>query len=327
MESLGHPPVVGRIGHVALRTADLDRSTWFWKEVVGLEEVERTNEALYLRAWGESDHHSLVLIADDAGGVDHVSWRAASPKALTEAADRLREQGAEVAWLEAGEESGQGDAIRFRSPDGHAFEIYFEMDRPPAGDGLRSRMKTNSSHAWSRGISPRRIDHVNVTAPSPAETSGWLTEVLGLRTRETIRGADGDLAAVWMGASALSHDIAAMGAPPPASAGFHHIAYYLDDAQDVLRAADILREKGISIDGGPGRHGVSQAIFLYARDPGSGHRLELFSGGYLVLDPDWEPVEWAADELAEAMAWWGPSVAELPAMEPTTSYATAVGGD
>jgi len=194
----------------------------------------------------------------------------------------------------------------------------------PAAE-TRSRIKTNASRAWNRGISPRRIDHVNVTAVDPVATCDWLGEVFRFQTRELIRAQDRP-AAMWMGVSALSHDIAVMRDAEGAAARFHHLAYYLDDAQDVLRAADMLRENGVAIDGGPGRHGISQAIFLYVRDPGSGHRLELFSGGYLVLDPDWPTVEWSPEELPIAMAWWGPNIADLPAMEVTTAYrASAVG--
>ena len=72
----------------------------------------------------------------------------------------------------------------------------------------------------------------------------------------------------------------------------------------MLRAAEILTEGGIVPDHGPGRHAISQAVCLYARDPGSGHRVEFYSGSYLVLDPDWEPVEWTQ---AEYRQWWGPN--------------------
>ena len=75
----------------------------------------------------------------------------------------------------------------------------------------------------------------------------------------------------------------------------------------MLRAADVLVEADIQVDQAPGRHGVTQALFLYVRDPGTGHRVELFSDGYLIFDPDWEPVEWGVDNIALALAMWGPT--------------------
>ena len=43
---------------------------------------------------------------------------------------------------------------------------------------------------------------------------------------------------------------------------------------------------------GPGRHGISNAFFLYIRDP-DGHRIELFTSDYLTVDPDLEPLRWS----------------------------------
>lgn len=72
--------------------------------------------------------------------------------------------------------------------------------------------------------------------------------------------------------------------------------------------ADILREQGIPFIG-PGKHGISQAIYLYVMDPGSGCRVELFTGGYLIFEPDWEPIEWTRDEqLTVGNTYWGDSV-------------------
>ena len=77
---------------------------------------------------------------------------------------------------------------------------------------------------------------------------------------------------------------------------FHHLSYWSDNAQDILRAADILTEHGIEFIG-PGKHGISQAMYIYVMDPGSGVRLELFTNGYLIFEPDWEPIRWTLDEM------------------------------
>jgi catechol 2,3-dioxygenase len=312
-----------KVGHVALITEDMERSLWFWNDVVGLEEADREGDTVFLRAWGDLEHHSLSLTPGPRSCVDHLAWRVRHGDDLARLAIALEARGLELTWLEPGEERGQGRAFRLELPTGHRFELYHEIDRAAAPEALRSRLRTNASRAWNRGISPRRIDHVNVTTTSPVELSAFLQDSMGFGVRELIRLNDGTEAATWLGVSALSHDIAVMTDAGGHADGFHHVGYYLDDAQDVLRAADILRENGIHIDGGPGRHGISQAIFAYARDPGSGHRLELFSGGYLVLDADWEPIEWSEDELPVAMTWWGPNLAALPEMDITTDFGAA----
>ena len=87
--------------------------------------------------------------------------------------------------------------------------------------------------------------------------------------------------------------------------GLHHLAFFVDNASDLMRAAEIFTEAGIRPDHGPGRHAVSQAACLYTRDPASNHRLELYTGAYLVLDPDWEPVQWDESDYRQ---WWGPEL-------------------
>jgi catechol 2,3-dioxygenase len=60
----------------------------------------------------------------------------------------------------------------------------------------------------------------------------------------------------------------------------------------------------VPLNGGPGQHGVSQANYIYYEEP-SGHEVEVFAGGYLIFDPNWEPVTWTEEDLPEAVAWWG----------------------
>ena len=53
---------------------------------------------------------------------------------------------------------------------------------------------------------------------------------------------------------------------------------------------------------GGAQHAITQAFFLYAYEPG-GNRIELFSSGYLIFAPDWEPIVWTQAERARGQAW------------------------
>ena len=172
---------------------------------------------------------------------------------------------------------------------------------------------------WAQGISPRRIDHVNLWTDNPEPAQHWMQDELGFRRGSTSASPTGRWWA-WMAVTSLVHDIALFADPEQRQGRFHHLSYYLDNWQDVLRAMDILVEHDVPIDLGPGRHGISQAFFCYVKDPGSGHRVELFSGGYHIFDPDWEPVEWRETDLKEGLIWWGPEYmpGQLPAMDGTT---------
>lgn len=298
---------IAKLGHVALITPDLDTSLWFWRDIVGLEEVARADGTVYLRAWGEFEHHSLSLTAGPEAGVDHIGWRAGAGADVGAYEESLAAAGAEVERIDAGRELGQGAAIRFDLPmgGGHPFEIYFDVDKPLAPEGRRSRLKNNSARMLDHGISPRRIDHVNLWTADPAPPKQWMQDHMGFKEREYVQITDGPLVGTWMAVTSLVHDVALFADPGQQTARLHHLSYYQDNFHDLLRGLDILLEHDITPDLGPGRHGISQAFFVYVRDPGSGHRLELFSGGYHIFDPDWEPIEWLETDLKEGLVWWG----------------------
>jgi Glyoxalase/Bleomycin resistance protein/Dioxygenase superfamily len=84
----------------------------------------------------------------------------------------------------------------------------------------------------------------------------------------------------------------------------HHLAYSVTDPQAVLHACDQLAAAGAAgaIDRGPGRHGASNAFFVYVRDP-DGHRIELLTPGYFTGDPDLEPLRWSVGGGAGSASW------------------------
>ena len=82
----------------------------------------------------------------------------------------------------------------------------------------------------------------------------------------------------------------------------HHLAFWVDSREDVLRAADLMNDAAVPIEAGPSRHIPVQGFYLYTREPG-GNRIEICSGGYLGFDPDDNPVIWTAEEYAAKPGW------------------------
>ena len=180
-------PEIAKLGHIALITPDLKKSLWFFSEVLGLEETEVVNGTHYLRAWGDFEHHTLSLKQGEKSKVDHIGWRTKRPEDVEKYAELLTEAGADVKWIEAGEEAGQGRAIRFKLPSEHPFEIYYEMEKTQPDQDRKSVLKNQTYKAWRKGASPRRIDHVNLaTSQNPAVIHKWLMDNLGFKMREYV---------------------------------------------------------------------------------------------------------------------------------------------
>ena len=56
------PPFnIVRLSHIELGVTDLERSSAFYVDILGLIETERTEDTLYLRGLEERNHHSFVL--------------------------------------------------------------------------------------------------------------------------------------------------------------------------------------------------------------------------------------------------------------------------
>lgn len=291
---------IAKLGHVAIHTPDLEESLWFFNEVLGLQIVEQTDDTAYLRGQRDWEHHTLSVTESGQRGVDHIAFRTSSADALSELADQFETEGTDVTYLDAGVEPGQGEAIRIEK-FGHPYEFYYDVEKPRPPEEQRSGLKNrNYTEAVANRIAPRRIDHVHVQDPSETATDHavWLEDDLGFRLNERYREEDGELWGWWLAVTPLPHDIAIHREPPGASEGFHHLSYHLDSLNELWSAADILSEHGIEPDGGPGRHAITRADFLYVSDPASGFRIELFAGpGYLNFEPDWEPIEWTEEDI------------------------------
>ncbi|MCM3115434.1 VOC family protein [Neobacillus sp. MER 74] len=307
MEKFIYAPEIAKLGHVALVTEDLETSLRFFKEVIGLEETRAVNGTHYLRAWGDFEHHSLSIKAGEKSYIDHIGWKAKRREDVGTFALLLEDAGTDVRWIKDGEEAGQGEAIRFELPSGHRFEIYYDMEKPAAEEGRKSVLKNQVYKSWAKGVSPRRIDHVNLqTSMDNNRIVNYLTETLGFKLREYFVNPDDEQVASWMSVTNLVHDVAMMTTINSIGPNeMHHIAYWLDNSQDLLRAADILCENEVGFVG-PGKHGISQAMYIYVKDPGSGLRVEIFTNSYLIFEPDWEPIKWSYDEyLKHGSTYWG----------------------
>ena len=70
-----------------------------------------------------------------------------------------------------------------------------------------------------------------------------------------------------------------------------------------MRPARRGRPRATPSSAGPGRHGVSNAFFVYLRDP-DGHRIELYACDYYTGDPDHPPLRWSVTD-PRCRSFWG----------------------
>ncbi|MCS7172361.1 MAG: catechol 2,3-dioxygenase [Armatimonadetes bacterium] len=300
------PPLVAQLLHVELLTPKPEETYWFFHDLLGMEETTRHGPSVYLRAYEDTYHHTLVITEAPTAGLGHIAWRAPSPEGLQAAVERLAESGYGCGWSEG--DVGHGPAYRFTTPEGHPMEILWEVEYYQAPPEKRTALRNRPQRRPLRGVPVRRIDHVNLLASSIPPMRRFFQEVLGFRLREQKIGEGGVEVGAWLSVSPLVHEVAVMRDATGQPGRFHHLAYWYGYPQHLLDIADIFSDYGVRIEAGPGKHGTTQAYFLYVFEPG-GTRIELFGDtGYLIFDPEWKTVVWDVaneSDLEKSSIWFG----------------------
>jgi catechol 2,3-dioxygenase len=280
--------LLSHLAHVELITPRLEESVRFFEEVVGLDVSAREGNSVFLRCWGDHYHHSLILTEGEQPALGHGAWRTHGPEELEQAVQSIEAAGTRGEWVE--HSLGHGRAYRFRGPGGHLLEIFWDVERYQAPPELRSAYPDRPQRAGARGLAPRQLDHLTVATRDIMANAAWYRDTLGFRFMG-YTSLDHDPNMVVFGVvttNETSHDLGLAGDFSSASGRVHHLAFWMENAESLLRAADLLIESGTPIEFGPGRHGIGEQMYLYFREPG-GNRIELNSLGYRNYIPDWEP--------------------------------------
>jgi catechol 2,3-dioxygenase len=121
------------IGHVHLKTADLERIKAFYVGILGFDVIMRMPDALFLSSGGYHHHLAFNTWTSKGGsppppgttGLFHVALRYPTRAALADALGRLSDAG----WPLSGvNDHGTHEALYLNDPDGNGLELYW--DRP-----------------------------------------------------------------------------------------------------------------------------------------------------------------------------------------------------
>jgi len=248
--------------YVRLGTRDPEAAAEYALKVLGLEWVRREAGAVYLR--GDDRDHTLVYFRGDPAD-QTVGWELADSAALEAAGAELesRQIGVRRGTRAECEQRRLEEFIAFADPSGNRHELSVR----PQHSGRRF-FPSRDCGVWS-------FSHIGLRTTDAARDESFWTTVLNARVSDRIG------AAPLLRIDEVHHRIALFPSQQP---GVQHINHQVHGIDDVMRSYYFLREQGVKIVFGPGRHPTSGAVFLYFEGPDT--MVYEYSTGVRLIKPD-----------------------------------------
>jgi catechol 2,3-dioxygenase len=289
-----YPPFnVVRLSHVEYGVTDLKASRAFYADTLGLQVTFEDDDVITLRAMEERGHHCMVLRKAEKPAAKVLGFRLYDQPDLDKAEAWFKSKGLPTQWVKR---PWQGRTLLTQDVFGIPIEFYMEMEKLPS---------IHQKYALYRGVKPLRIDHFNCFSPDVDASVAFYSE-MGFRVTEyTEDDVSKKLWAAWMHRKGGVHDMAFTNGFGPR---LHHTAFWVPTPLNIIDLLDLMSTTGYlkNIERGPGRHGISNAFFLYVRDP-DGHRIEIYCSDYLTVDPDLEPIKWDLKDPQRQTLWGAPA--------------------
>lgn len=279
------------IRYVRLGTRQRTETDRFTREVLGLELARTEAGSSYYRS--DSRDHTLVYFEGDPA--DHtVGFELRTPEELDAAGAELSNSGIDVRAGSAAEceQRHVNSFIHFKDPTGNKIDLVL-------GPHHSGRRYFPARDAGITGFS-----HVGLCTTDAKRDERFWTQVLGARVSDRI----GD--APLLRIDDVHHKVALFATN---RAGVQHVNHQVESVDDIMRAWYMLKERGVPIAFGPGRHPTSGARFLYFRGPDD--MIFEYSTGVRTFTPEeeasYQPRQFP--RANESFCMWGsiPDIAEF----------------
>lgn len=240
------------IRYLRIGTPDVEAAIEYATGIVGLQLVGREGKAAYFRSdkagvRGDTRDHTLVYFEGDPS--DHVAaFDILDGAGLDAAGAEIEKAGHPVHWGRRDECDLRRvkNFIGFKDPSGNRIEIVLK----PFHSGAR--------YFPGRDAGITHFSHIGLRTSNAARDEAFWTRLMNARVSDWI----GD--APLLRIHTIHHSLALFPSPYP---GVQHINHQVEDMDDIMRSWYFLKEKGVKIVFGPGRHPSSSACFLYFEGP------------------------------------------------------------
>ena len=235
-----------------LGTPDLDAATAFATDIVGLQLVAREGKTAYFRSdraavRGDTRDHTLAYFEGDP--TDHtIGLELKNPDDIDTLGAALEAEGRPVHRGTRSECDSRRvrDFIASTDPSGNKIEFLAR----PYNSGTRFRP--------GRDIGIDNFSHIGMFSTDPKRDTVFWTRVLNARVSDWLGEA------TFLRINTVHHSVVLM---PSTRPGIQHINHQVEDIDDVMRSYYWLKQRGVKIVYGPGRHPISTAMMVYFEGP------------------------------------------------------------
>ena len=299
---------VSDVAYARFRAPDLDRMETFLTDF-GLVRAARTDRALYMR--GTDPRHYVHVTERGEPAFLGIGLQAASAADLDALA---RTEGASA--VEPIDEPGGGRRVRLTDPNGIAIEVVHGIatlpalslpQRRPTNDGTHHD-RLGARHAIDAGPAHvKRLGHFVLVVNDFRETEAFYHSRFGfLNSDELYVGDRGQVLGAFMRCDRGDdfvdhHTFLAIGAGMVA---LNHVAFEVQDLDDLMVGHERLEQRGYQHHWGVGRHVLGSQLYDYWRDP-YGNVVEHWTDGDLFN----AATETGAVAISpeNAPSFWGPA--------------------
>ena len=273
---------VTEIRYIGYGVPDIEAEAVFYRDIWGLRDAGEQQGMRHFAAEGHDELYVVRLRQTAERRIDVIALAASSAAEVDVLHERIVASGCRIIFApQALTTLGGGYGFRFFSPDGLAFEISADVQRG----------SSRPLERWE-GI-PVKISHIVLHSPDHKALVSFFTDILGFKISDWL----GDFMC-FLRCNSAHHRIAIL----PGAPCLNHVAYDVLSVDDMMRGISRLKQKGIEIGWGPGRHTAGNNTFSYFVTP-NGFVVEYTSELEEVDDESW--VAQVRQPAPRVMDQWG----------------------
>ncbi|MEO4045147.1 VOC family protein [Hoeflea sp. CAU 1731] len=272
---------VRRLAYAEITTPNPERLAAYYKDVMGLIEVGRQDETIFLAT--PTGQQAVHVSVGDTAQCTRIGFEVPAETDFQSVGKFLSAQGIN-SETRTSNSPGIDQKLTFADNKGTAIDIFAEEQFSP------SSLSPSS-------IKPLKLGHLAFQVNDIKKTVKFYEEILGFRVSDW----RGDFF-VFMRCGPDHH---AVNFVTHERQKIHHIAFELKDWAEIQRACDHLGAHDIHLIWGPGRHIIGHNIFIYHRNPDN-HIVECYTELDQMKDETlgyWEPRPWHQEFPLRPKVW------------------------